>query len=463
MPDDTQAPSPTAVALVVSTPQPDDSGADTADRYDWQAAMAAAHGLRLLYDVLSKGSLDDGPFCRIICELHEDWVTCIDDDAELISAKHRERSFGAYTTVNMLVNQGGCGHLFGRWCALHEKPTCRVVTTAGLKGKAKNLIDTCQTLRSQRLNKVPFNVDSNQRAVIDDFVKCLLGYKPGEHESGLPTEWTGATGNPIEEPTQTHTAQAMRFLAILEIDCDPPLRTEIGHAAPSMYVGPVLRVMGYEEERSSEIWNAVLGLFRERMRAAGPTPDGSLPRLMQWRPTKTGQIANTESNLCARIVPIPDIAIAIEIAVMSITEPFSTPPPLPPSRLGLKMAKGGCSDNSVERAEQLRLDYRAYWRTSQEVDHSARFEHDSLRRLLLRISDEATASVMVPGEIWGAQFWTEIQSRIKALREDLLPARMDKELALGGICDLSSQCQVWFSERFDIETAMLHAQQGQVA
>ncbi|GGK11289.1 hypothetical protein GCM10010123_46570 [Pilimelia anulata] len=57
MPDDEQATAISAAVLVASTAQPDDSGADTADRYDWQAAMAAAHGLRLLYDSLTFGKL----------------------------------------------------------------------------------------------------------------------------------------------------------------------------------------------------------------------------------------------------------------------------------------------------------------------------------------------------------------------------------------------------------------------
>lgn len=463
MPDDEPAVLASAVELVVSTVQPDDSGAETADRYDWQAAMAAAHGLRLLYDALSNGPLSEASFCRIICELHEDWVACVGDDAELVSAKHRERSFGAYTTVTMLVTKGGFGHLFGRWCALREKPTCRLVTTAGLKNKAKDLISAASTLRSQHLSKAPMSLDGDQKAAVDDFVKCLLDYKAGEHESGLPEAWTGTKEQPVTTPTQAHIEQAMRFLAILEVDVDPPLRKEVVHAAPTMYVVPVLGVLGLNEARAADVWNVVLGLFRERMRAAGPTPHGALPLLMQWRPAANGQADNGERDLVSRIVTISDIVIAIEIAATAITASFSPPPVLPPTRLGLKMAAGGCSDNAIERGEQLGLDYREFWRAKEEVDHSARFEHNATRRLLLRISDEATETVRQPDEQWGARLWTEIQSRIGDTPVTKWPEQMDEELALGGICDLSSRCQVWFGDRFDIEAAMTHAQQGQVA
>ena len=36
------------------------------------------------------------------------------------------------------------------------------------------------------------------------------------------------------------------------------------------------------------------------------------------------------------------------------------------------------------------------------------------------------------------------------------PEDLDADLRLGGICDLTAQCMVWFSERFDV-TARLAA------
>lgn len=463
MSDDEHAITTSAVALVVSTVQPDDSGADTADRYDWQAAMAAAHGLRLLYDALCGGPSSEEPLRRIICELHEDWVACIGDDAELISAKHRERSFGAYTTVTMLVTKGGLGHLFGRWCALQEKPTCRLVTTAGLKNKAKDLIGAAATLRTKRIGGSPLSVDADQKAAVDDFVKCLLEYKAGDQETGLPDAWTGTKEQPVTAPTQAHREQAMRFLAILEVDADPPLRKEVAHAAPTMYVAPVLARLGCDEAKAADVWIAVLGLFRERMRAAGATPHGGLPRLMQWRPSLNNSVDDGERDLVARIVTISDIVIAIRLATTEITASVAPRLLPPPTKLGAKMAAGGCSDNSIERGEQLRSDYREFWRIKEEVDHSARSEHDATRRLLLRINDEATESVRQPDQLWGPRLWTEVQSRIERTPVAKWPEQMDPELALGGICDLSSRCKVWFSARFDVEAAVAQAQQGQTA
>lgn len=62
------------VALVALTPPSDDSGAETYDRYDWQAAMAAAHVVVAMYlAALESGSDAPGTQGHLICEHHEDW------------------------------------------------------------------------------------------------------------------------------------------------------------------------------------------------------------------------------------------------------------------------------------------------------------------------------------------------------------------------------------------------------
>jgi hypothetical protein len=130
----------TARQAVLSTEPDDDAGADTADRYEWQAAMAAADGLSLYLDVIEGASRMVGADTGIICEHHEDWVVVRSGEAGLVSAKHREPSVGVFTTIPQLLGDGGLAHLFGRWYATSELPYCRLVTTAGLgRGPAQEL------------------------------------------------------------------------------------------------------------------------------------------------------------------------------------------------------------------------------------------------------------------------------------------------------------------------------------
>jgi hypothetical protein len=119
------------------------------------------------------------------------------------------------------------------------------------------------------------------------------------------------------------------------------------------------------------------------------------------------------------------------------------------------MAAGSCSDNSIERAEQLRLDYQRYWRGRVSGDPTARISQERLRRELLRISDQATAAVVpTPDAAWGAALWQELQARVEAISGGAWPDDLDPGLRLGGICDLGNRCQVWFSDRFDVGAAI---------
>src|SRR4051812_27874063 len=102
----------TASELVGLVPQLDDSGANTADRYYWQAAMAAADGLSLYLEALG----NDGrlrPDCddQVLCEWQEDWVLFAGNRVELVSGKHRDPSASAYTTITKLADDGGLAHL----------------------------------------------------------------------------------------------------------------------------------------------------------------------------------------------------------------------------------------------------------------------------------------------------------------------------------------------------------------
>src|ERR1700722_18485559 len=118
-----------AAQLVMTVDPEDDAGAETADWYEWQVVMAAADGLALYVQTLDvNGGVTDNE-SRIVCERHEDWVVLQGQDAELVSAKHKDPAYGAYTTVRKLFDDGGLDHLFRRWLALDARPTCRLVTT----------------------------------------------------------------------------------------------------------------------------------------------------------------------------------------------------------------------------------------------------------------------------------------------------------------------------------------------
>lgn len=420
--------------------------------------MAAADGLRLLFDALDgSGQILSDDTRRIICELHEDWAACDGDDVELVSAKHREPSYGAYTTIEKLLTDGGLVHLFGRWCALKETPTCRLVTTAGLgSGPAQDLEKATTWLRAQRASGTNLSTDTNHGSVITEFARGLL-----RHPSGLPAEWRDSTGANPTTPSEAQRRQTARFLSVLSLDHGRPRRVHVPYAAPSMYAKPVLVRMGHPNIPPEAAWAAVLGLFRERMRAAGPLPHGGLPAVLAYRRGTLPESTAAERQLAARIVYMSEISLAVRVAISHPKGYIPIRRHTPGNRMAIKMEVGTCADNTIERADQLRKDYVEHWRTRIGIDHTARAERDQMRRALLRISDDATAIVSRQPEPWGPQFWRELQAQLDRHGAEWWPSAMETDLRLGGICDLANRCQVWFSQKFDIDAELARRREGQ--
>lgn len=333
---------------------------------------------------------------------------------------------------------------------MDEKPACRLVTTGGLApGPAQALNAVAESLRAARRAGTRARLDDNHVASVATFVR-----ETNKRNSSKSKDGQGATE---KLPDLEENERATRFLSGLTLQYSQPARTYIGYAAPEMYVRPVLIRLGSSAPADS-VWEAVLALFRARMRAAGPRPSGALPDVLSIR-TATAPItpAERESKLANRIVTMGDIDVAIRTAV-AYPDGYRPLKRLPrTTRLAVKMSVGGCSDNSIERAEQLRLDYQEYWRERAIDEVTARVEQDRTRRLLLRLSDAATDAARIPNAPWGPNLWEEIQTRLAGIPADTLPVGIDEDLLLGGIADLANRCQVWFSSSFDVENEIARA------
>jgi hypothetical protein len=301
----------TARQVVLSTEPDDDAGADTADRYEWQAAMAAADGLSLYLDAIESATRVVGDDTGTVCEHHEDWVVVRSGEAELVSAKHREPSVGAFTTIPQLLGGGGLAQLFGRWHATSELPYCRLVTTAGLgRGPARDLSEAALALRKLANGGQMLLASGGYEKIIAQFAKGLQ-----QHATGfLPDSWRSAIDGGAADPPDGHLEQAGRFLSMLRIDEGKPSRTYVGHVAPNVYCGPVLRVLGQDVLIAASVWEAVLALFRVRMRAAGPKPRGALPYVQAGQPRLTAA-ALAERELAARTVTMADIDLTVQKAI----------------------------------------------------------------------------------------------------------------------------------------------------
>jgi hypothetical protein len=230
-----------AAEAVLAAVPPDDAGAETADRYEWQAAMAAANGLALYFDAIQDGQLVGQENTRIVCEHHEDWVVVRADYAELVSAKHRETAYGVFSTIGQLLEDGGLAHLFERWHVMRELPGCRLVTTAGLApGKAQELESAARALRTLRDAGQMLLIGGEHDKTVAQFAEALQKHARDK----LPPSWQSAMEAGETTPTAAHRNQVGRFLSVLSIDHGKPSRAYVTHAAPTLYCAPVLRLLG---------------------------------------------------------------------------------------------------------------------------------------------------------------------------------------------------------------------------
>ncbi|MFD8289148.1 dsDNA nuclease domain-containing protein [Streptomyces lavendulae] len=111
------------LAKMLMTNPEEDSGSDTASRYNFQYQCAARHCFAMLEDAM---------LTSIVCEWHVDYVLIYADGVnELVSVKHREPSQGLWAFSD-LWKKGGLDTLYARW-KTNPESKCRLVTNGSLK------------------------------------------------------------------------------------------------------------------------------------------------------------------------------------------------------------------------------------------------------------------------------------------------------------------------------------------
>jgi len=421
-----------AAEVLRSTRPPDDSGASTADRYEWQAMVATADVLSLYYPaIVAPGDSEFRSF-EVICEHHEDWAVIRGASAEIVSGKHREASIGPFGSLHAILTDGGVLHLFERWLALQRLPRCRLVTSSGLSGAAARLMDVCDHLRAPTS---PPRLDEDEVEVtIDEFASAIV------HLCQRTNSALSAT---------VRAGDVRSFMTSLWVDGGQARREHFADMASQRYGRPVADRLGHPG-MGDAVWEGVLSLVRVRMRAAGASAGGKLPTVLG--------LAH-DPALASRSLTFADVDFAARNALRHPRGYFPLPRLVKANRMAVKMAQGGCSDNAIERADQLRLQYRAFWR----VRNGSPMVSDLQRQLsnvLIRVVDETTDSVRFPGASWGADLWRELGSRFAAIRDTPEAQGLSVDLLLGGVSELANLCRAWYSERFDPTEQLVRLRSG---
>lgn len=426
VPDDERTPECLGLVLHEAMPA-DDAGAETLDRYEWQAMMATVDLLSMYMDALV---MDRDPStvvdCGLVCEYHEDWARVLHGEVELVSGKHKEAGFGAYTTVNALLGDGGVAHLFDRWNALGGVPRTRLVTTAGVRDDAEAIRKAC----------VHFAEHGPDSVLPNDTMQAAYGRLASKLKGKR-----AAAG--LDEISDLESAVLPKFLGTLTFQCGETRRDFLPSGAPTAYAAPIAKELG-RLDLAVALWEAVLSLVRSRMRDAGPSKLGLLHSLAPGGP----------DELERRTVTVADAHVAIDTALTTPGGFAPLPKLVITNKMAVKMEEGRCAATSIDRAEVLRKRF-ALTRRGRRSDPGAREDELELELFLRKIADRATgATRTTDGKPWGAKLWTELEDRLDGEAGRGTASGFDTDTLLGGVADLANQCKVWFSESFDAQARL---------
>jgi hypothetical protein len=389
--------------------------------------VATADALSMYFKWLgTDGVLDPLADATLICEHHEDWALLEGPNSEIVSGKHREASRGPFATRRQLLGEGGVYHLYERWVALDRGQTCRLMTTGGLAGEGAKLNSACSRLRQD-----PDVNDSEVEKIVSSVAILMTEMS----SSGTVTE-----------------DDARSFLSSLSIQDGLPRRDHLPDMAGQRFGLPVADRLR-RPEAAEAVWQVVLGLVRTRMRAAGPSAGGSLPTVLG---------SPHGDPLAPRTLSLADIDIAVRIGIAHVGGYAPLPRIVKANRMAIKMARGGCNDNSIERADELRLQYRSHIRVLRSSP-STRDRHGLVTNMLLRVVDESTRSVRGGAIDWGDALWAELDRRFREMEGTGDAHGLSSDLLLGGASELADRCQAWFTDRFDAQAELQKFKEGGIA
>jgi hypothetical protein len=386
---------------------PEDAGAVTQSLYLYQAEVIA----RYVVGLSKRASIR-----AVVCEWLEDFIVVYQDKSTLLgSVKHRETSQGPFS-VSELLTDGGLKHLFDRWKGSGKRSRCILCTNAGLKSDAKSMQQAC--------------AEGDAGGIL----------------SSAQAIW--------QRLVAEDAAEAAAFLTILRIDHDLPGRRHIEAHNLHHYVRPLLarRYTGYSADR---VYRAIVELVQEHSRDRAAGTHDFIDIIADADRLNSATIR--DRRLEARILRYGDVANAI--AAGRPTGPTRLPMPATISHstvLAQKLEAGLLGPTLLESAQQL----RASW-TEFEAGHGDDLGVDpDLEDLKIRVlaaagrAETEAKQAVSPGESYGIEMYRALVDIFASEAfQDSCTMSVDPPLVEGCAYDLTDNCRIWWSPKFDVGAA----------
>lgn len=380
----------------------EDSGSETADRYEYQYQVVARHCCEF----------DSSDLQWILCEWHTDYVLALADGKYiLVSVKHREHSQGTWTLAG-LCGDGGLKTLRARWQECNRPHQARLATNGALNPEARKLATACGESNTARLKQ--FSEQLYQK----------LGCKDSD--------------------------EAFEFLLHLRIEHELPSRKYIRAHNVEKYVRPMLRSRGTRLS-STKVYDAIVEVVRESARAvnnqASPWVFSQLhsldEQLLRDVNVARRMVDRERVELClSNVTPVDGPLLQTGQATEANLE----------TRLTKKLRQGGIGQTAIQSAQRTRRSWASF-----EAQNSAPLpgSGDLVDDLTTRVLHEAG---MVESELatdegtYGREMLRELNRRLTSENLGISKsANVDRLHLLGLAFQLTDECHIWWSPEFDVE------------
>ncbi|MGW4464728.1 hypothetical protein [Micromonospora sp. NPDC004704] len=248
-----------------------------------------------------------------------------------------------------------------------------------------------------------------------------------------------------------------KFMRVLRVCPDLPARSYIRTQHVENVMRPALESLGHDLGGCGNGYDGVVTLIANRNKA-----DALRGKYALWL---TDPGFGSARAIQAALVE------ARTIRRVDILEALPTPASRPllrrwttsgHERLRVKLAAGGVRSTRIQGALRLREAWLAQWEESRgdlPGDEAAR---QDLEAQILEIAGDIEAAVAKSGPEWGDRMYEQLRERLR--NGDVVPApnlSLAPEHLFGLALNLSAECEIWFSDEFDVEQALREA--GQVA
>ncbi|GAB1331631.1 dsDNA nuclease domain-containing protein [Streptomyces sennicomposti] len=419
----------------------EDSGSDTLARYRYQAEVATRDCLAMLTE-------DAIEF--VVCEWHEDFVVAFTDGSvELVSVKHREENQGTWS-LPQLCKDGGLTHLFDRWCACDcaTNVRLRLATNAALnpaKGNAGTLARMC--------GPEPELTDGlNDMA--DTIARQMLKVRWKQPYPNVPVTPEVRKLADIQVPVG-FVEKIIRFLAVLEISCDPPQREHITDVNIQSLLGRAVEQLQLVHVDLEATYRAIVDRIEQanrdesdRGQLAAYIADPSRVRYSTQMQQRIGR-----RRLTREIVRREFVFTSVQLP----TFPRGRAPVVAPGgvKLNRKLRRGLVPSDEAAFAERLRS---AWYTTWSERRSGLAGDDTDLLNLSMDVLETAfecrrhARAAVADGSAFGVKMNDLLAERLKVDALSTPPPFLLNNMHVRGLAyQLCDECHFYFSEPFDAD------------